>query len=383
MLDVLEQLLDVKCDERSLRKPMSARLCILRVFALRGPCLSFRELFNEYKRGGKGYFRRVLSFLVERGFVKEVGGGMYCLTVKGLSIAQRDPPCPTLFLAGADNALKVALNLDFRPLNWLLSAGRYWRGGRFVYSSDFRLARSLGGLLFLDSGAQQFYSKFRGSGYPYTARQYLDFALTVRADLIATLDLPLDILTSRGLSVEEGIRRTVELGVEVVALAESLGVQGKVVPVLQGYSDPSQWLESVDLYRQHGITPQKFKVWGVGSLCMARNSRLVEGVIRAVRRVLGGEARIHVFGISMNSLRKVYDIIDSYDTSAWVYWAKMDGAVLVWSSRKRAFIHLRSRDNHRYHTEDLMELNLKNILEMHRNLCQLKHNAPTILTFTR
>jgi hypothetical protein len=371
MLDVLEQLLDVKCDEKSLRKPMSARLCILRVFALRGLCLSFRELLNEYKRGGKGYLRRVLSFLVERGFVKEVGGDMYCLTVKGLSITQRDPPCPTLFLAGADNALKVALNLDLRPLNWLLSAGRYWRGGGFVYSSDFRLARSLGGLLFLDSGAQQFYSRFRGSSYPFTPRQYLDFALTVEADLVATLDLPLDILTPRGLGVGEGIKRTVELGVEVASYAENMGALDRVVPVLQGYNNPSQWLECLDLYKQHGITPRRFRLWGVGSLCMVRGHRLVKDVVTAIKRALGDNSKIHVFGISMDSLRKVYSLIESYDTSAWIYWAKIDGAVLVWSSRRRAFIHLQSREGRRYDTEDLLEVNLRSILEMHRDLCQL------------
>jgi tRNA-guanine family transglycosylase len=254
-------------------------------------------------------------------------------------------------------------------LNWLLSAGRYWGGGRFVYSSDFKLTRSLGGMLFLDSGAQQFYSRFNGS-YPYTTRQYLDFALTVGADLIATLDIPLDIVVPRGLSVWEGVRRTVELGVEVIDLAESVGALDRVVPVLQGYSDPSQWLECLDLYRQHGVMPQKFKLWSIGSLCMAKSSKLVEEVVTAVRRALGGEVRIHVFGISMDSLRRVYNLIDSYDTSAWVYWAKMDGAVLVWSSRKKAFIHLQARDGRRYDTEDLMEVNLKNVLEMHMNLCQ-------------
>jgi hypothetical protein len=140
--------------------------------------------------------------------------------------------CPTLFLAGADVAIRVALGLNVRPLNWLLSAGRYWDGVRFNAGLDAVYARRLGGLLFLDSGAQQFYSKFNHS-YPYTPKQYLDFALNIKADLIATLDLPLDILAPRGLSVEEGVRRTVELGVEVVALAESLGVRGKVVPVLE------------------------------------------------------------------------------------------------------------------------------------------------------
>jgi tRNA-guanine family transglycosylase len=307
--------------------------------------------------------------LEEKGFIKRVDENTYCLTVKGYAITQLDPQCPTLFLAGADRALRVAVESGARPLNWLLSAGRYWGGGRFVYSSDFKLTRSLGGMLFLDSGAQQFYSRFNGS-YPYTTRQYLDFALTVGADLIATLDIPLDIVVPRGLSVWEGVRRTVELGVEVIDLAESVGALDRVVPVLQGYSDPSQWLECLDLYRQHGVMPQKFKLWSIGSLCMAKSSKLVEEVVTAVRRALGGEVRIHVFGISMDSLRRVYNLIDSYDTSAWVYWAKMDGAVLVWSSRKKAFIHLQARDGRRYDTEDLMEVNLKNVLEMHMNLCQ-------------
>jgi hypothetical protein len=62
----------------------------------------------------------------------------------------------------------------------------------------------------------------------------------VKADLITTLDMPLDILTPRGLPVVEGIRKTVEYGVKVVAHAERLDVLDRVVPVLQGFDDPSQ-----------------------------------------------------------------------------------------------------------------------------------------------
>jgi hypothetical protein len=277
--------------------------------------------------------------------------------------------CPALFLAGADAALKVAVESGIRPLNWLLSAGRYWSGGRFRQSEDFERTRSLGGLVFLDSGAQQFFSKFRGDRYPYTPAQYLDFALNaVKADLIATLDLPLDILAPRGLPVAEGIRRTVEYGVDVVALAENLGALDRVVPVLQGFDGPSQWLECLDLYKQHGITPQRFRLWGLGSVCMMRSPRLVEGVVSAVRGALGG-AKIHVFGIAVNALRRVFRLVDSYDTSAWVYWAKKDGAVLVWSRRRGAFIHLQARDGKRYSTEDLLEVNLRQLLEMHGDLC--------------
>jgi hypothetical protein len=272
-------------------------------------------------------------------------------------------------LAGADAALRVAVESGVRPLNWLLSAGRYWGGGRFRHSKDFEMARSLGGLIFLDSGAQQFYAKFKGDRYPYTPAQYLDFAINVvGADLVATLDLPLDILAPRGMPVAEGIRKTVEYGVEVVALAERRGVLDRVVPVLQGFDDPSQWLESLDLYKEHGITPQRFKLWGVGSICMMRSPRMVEKVLSAVGKALG-DVKMHVFGISMNALRRVFSLIDSYDTSTWVYWAKVDGAILVWSRRRRAFIHLQARDGKRYPTEDLMEVNLRQVLEMHGDLC--------------
>jgi queuine/archaeosine tRNA-ribosyltransferase len=254
-------------------------------------------------------------------------------------------------------------------LNWLLSAGRYWSGGGFRRDKDFEVARSLGGLVFLDSGAQQFFSKFRDR-YPYTPAQYLEFAINaVKADLVATLDLPLDILAPRGMPINEGIKRTVELGVETVALAEKLGVLERVVPVLQGFDDPLQWLESLDLYKEHGIAPQRFRLWGVGSICMMRSPKAVEEVLAAVRRALGSGVGIHVFGISMNALRRVFGIIDSYDSSAWVYWAKKDGAVLVWSRRRGAFIHLQVRDGKRYATEDLMEVNLRQMAEMHRNLC--------------
>lgn len=273
-------------------------------------------------------------------------------------------------------ALRVAAESGVRPLNWLLSAGRYWNGGEFRYSSNFEVARSLGGLLFLDSGAQQFYSKFNGLDYPYAPKQYLGLALKVGADYVATLDLPLDILVPRGLPVASGIKRTVELGVETIALAEDAGILDKVAPVLQGYNDPSQWLECLDQYREHGVTPQRFKYWGLGSLCMARSTRLVESVVKAVRQVLGSDGKIHVFGISMSSLRRVYSLIDSYDTSAWVYWAKADGAVLVWSRRRKVFIHLSPREGRRYRTEDLIELNLKSLVEMHRDLCLLKITKP-------
>jgi len=368
MWELIKKLNGIDC-EKSYGRAMGARICVLEIYIRKhSSCLTREEIADEFRRGTKGHLSKVLKYLEEIGILRK-SGRTYCLTLAGLAITQTDPPCPEIYLAGADVALRVAVESGIRPLNWLLSAGRYWNGGKFRQDGDFEAVRSLGGLVFLDSGAQQFYAKFKGGGYPYTPAQYLDFALNVvGADLIATLDLPLDILAPRGLPVAEGIRKTVEYGVEVAALAEKLGVLDKVVPVLQGFDDPSQWLESLDLYRQHGITPRRFGLWGLGSICMMKSPRLVESIVSEVKRALGG-AKIHVFGISMNSLRRVFRAVDSYDTSAWVYWAKKDGAALVWSRRRGAFIHLQARDGKRYSTEDLLEANLRQIIEMHKDLC--------------
>jgi len=276
--------------------------------------------------------------------------------------------CPALFLAGSGTAIDAAIGSGVRPLNWLLSAGTYYRGGKFRESTDFEKARSLGGLLFLDSGAQQFYRDFKGFDYPYSDKEYLEFALKAGVDYIATLDLPLDILHPRGLPIGEGIRRTVEHGVELIALAEDLGVVDKVVPVLQGFDDPSQWLESLDLYKSHGVTPQRFRYWGVGSICMMRSPPLVHEILSAVRQAMP-DVRIHVFGISMNSLKRVFHLINSYDTSVWVYHAKMDGRVYIWSHRRGAFMRLKVGYVHAYGTADLMEANLRQVLTMHEDLC--------------
>jgi len=277
--------------------------------------------------------------------------------------------CPVLFLAGSSTAIDAAIGSGVRPLNWLLSAGTYYRSGKFRESTDFEKARSLGGLLFMDSGAQQFFTKFDNKmDYPYSDRDYLEFALRVGVDYVATLDLPLDILHPRGLLIGEGIRRTVEHGVELIALAEDLGVVDKVVPVLQGFDDPSQWLESLDLYKSHGVTPQRFRYWGVGSICMMRSPPLVHKILSVVRKALP-DARLHVFGISMNSLRRVYHMINSYDTSVWVYHAKMDGRVYVWDPADKAFMRLKVAYWHSYGTAKLMRANLTQILTMHEDLC--------------
>jgi len=289
-----------------------------------------------------------------------------------------------LFIAGHDVALRVGekvfrevlpkLGIQLK-LRWLVSAGIYWSGSRFNMSEHERkFFTTVVDEVFVDSGAQQFFTKFRGFNYPYTPRAYVEFAIGVNARYIATLDLPLDILTPRGLPVQEGIEKTVELGVKVIDEYEKLMLENThndppiVVPVLQGYNSPSQWLECLDLYKQHGICPSRYRYWGLGSICMMRSPRLVKSIVEAVRKELGTEIKLHVFGISLNALRQVIHLIDSYDTAAWVYWAKMDGAVLVWDPTNKRFVHLQVRHNYEYPTITLMQLNLMQLVLMHLTL---------------
>jgi hypothetical protein len=273
-----------------------------------------------------------------------------------------DPPLLKVYLAGASTALEALRS--FPGIPFLLSAGLYWSGDKFRFEGDLSFASEI----FMDSGAQQFFTKFKSSVYPYTPAEYLNFASRIGADLIATLDLPLDILTPRGLSVTKGIRKTVEYGVQIFAYAEKKNLTEKIVPVLQGYDDVNQWLESLDQYLAHGI---KAKVWGIGSLCMAKSKRLVRSVVNSVAKRLK-DSRIHVFGLALDSVREVYKNIDSFDTAAWVYWAKMDGVVFVWDSINRRFIHLQARDGKRYDTLSLMRANIDAIFSMVRHLNNLK-----------
>ena len=340
------------------------------------------ELLLEYEEGltareiaehlGKdlrkySYLFRHLGALREAGLVLK-RGRRYVLKDRQRVARLLDPPKLKLYWAGHDPAPKILAEV-FGKAPLLLSAGTYWLSNKFSLDRALRDAR-VALELFLDSGAQQFYRKFRGRDYPYSERRYLDFALKLGADLVATLDLPLDILVPDGrITVREGIERTVYHGVELLDLAEDIEVDGlKIVPVLQGFNSPEQWLECLDLYRDHGIDSD---IWGVGSLCMARSRRLIYSVLASLRRALGSDRRLHVFGLSLNALRDVYMLINSFDTAVWIYWAKMDGAVLVWDPVELSFVHLQARDGKRYDTRRLLRINALQLYAMLETLNSL------------
>ena len=326
---------------------------------LGGGCLGFSDIVSGLGVDA-GVVRRVARWLVLAGVLVRRGRA-YCLGDGVLVDRLLSARGLRLYWAGRPPATRVLGELWGRvPL--LLSAGLYWSSGGFNLAAA-SAAAAVASELFVDSGAQQFYRRFRGAEYPYGPREYLGFAAALGADYAATLDLPLDILVPRGsLGVWEGVRRTVEYGVGVYAAWEDMGLEDLViVPVLQGYDDPAQWLECLDQYREHGV---ESRVWGVGSLCMTRSPRLALRVLSALRRRLGDSALLHVFGLGLGVLRSVFWLIDSFDTAAWVYWAKIDGAVLVWDPVESSFIHLTARRGYRYDTVRLMRANALQVKAM-------------------
>ena len=298
-----------------------------------------------------GHFKAMESLIILNNFIKDIGIHIYNFSRK--------------YLHGF-------------PV--LLSLGVYWNSSKFITP---KIPRDIISKLFIDSGAQQFYNKFNKPYYPYTPRDYIEIAMKLNPDFIATLDIPLDLVfPKRIMGIKEGIKKTVEYGIECISIAEKYNIMEKIVPVLQGYNNPEEWLECYDLYKEHGID-KKFKVWGIGSLCTAKRKSLVVDVISNIRKKVGKEIKLHVFGLSLNLLRYVYDKINSYDTSVWVYWSKMDGALFSTFPKnhkgklKLRFMQFKSRKKHLYDTVELMALNALNVL-IHNEILNLFKSFTTI-----
>jgi hypothetical protein len=74
-------------------------------------------------------------------------------------------------------------------------------------------------------------------------------------------------------------------------------------------------LRSISLYKEHGIL-DKFDYYAMGNLCVENDVEIMYKTLRIVREALP-DKKIHVFGLRLNALKKVYWLIDSFDTTAW------------------------------------------------------------------
>ena len=88
-----------------------------------------------------------------------------------------------------------------------------------------------------------------------------------------------------------------------------------LIPIQGWNKNPKSVLRTISLYKEHGII-EKFNYFAVANLCVESNVEIMYQTLKLVRNVLP-DKRLHVFGLRLNALKKVYYLIDSFDSTAW------------------------------------------------------------------
>jgi hypothetical protein len=108
------------------------------------------------------------------------------------------------------------------------------------------------------------------------------------------------------------IERTVE---NVLKYTEQYKSIPWLIPIQGWYRNPKSVLRSIALYREHGIL-EKYDYYAVGNLCVENDVEVTYRTLRIIREALP-DKKVHVFGLHLAALRKVYWFIDSFDSMAW------------------------------------------------------------------
>lgn len=125
------------------------------------------------------------------------------------------------------------------------------------------------------------------------------------------------ILDKTGLTVEEHQRRTIG---SYIRLRE---LQPKIpwVPVLQGYK-PSEYITHIEMYEDYGINLRSLPLVGIGSVCR-RQSSDVDEAEAIIREVSSDGIRLHAFGFKTTGLVRCAHLLESADSMAWSYEARV------------------------------------------------------------
>lgn len=118
-----------------------------------------------------------------------------------------------------------------------------------------------------------------------------------------------------GLTTAEHQRRTLANFLE---LRELLGPL--VIPVLQGWDGPDEYLRHVEAYLAAGVDLEAEPIVGVGSICRRRQDERITAVLRALQPL-----RLHAFGVRSRALRHNAAWLASADSLAWSSRARYKG----------------------------------------------------------
>jgi len=108
------------------------------------------------------------------------------------------------------------------------------------------------------------------------------------------------------------LERTVE---NVLKYTEQYKSIPWLIPIQGWNKNPKSVLRSIALYREHGIL-DNYDYYAVGNLCVENDVEIMYKTLKLIREALP-DKKIHVFGLRLNALKKVYWLIDSFDTTAW------------------------------------------------------------------
>jgi len=207
---------------------------------------------------------------------------------------------------------------EFEPMNGekvMISAGSAWNNpgeGFTAWIPDFDE-------LFVDSGGFQVASNW--GEYPFSPREYMDWAESIGADYVAGMDLACE----RGLGdtdVSERMERTIQNQIEQMETFEEGNYSFELVPIVQGSTETNQYLESVDRLKDHDLIEDYM---GVGSLCMRKSVNEIYEIVKSVKKEI--DSRLHLFGVKISVLkdRRFWGLFHSSDTAAWKFMPRHSG----------------------------------------------------------
>lgn len=131
------------------------------------------------------------------------------------------------------------------------------------------------------------------------------------------------MLTKTGKSVEEHQILTCENFAYLRTQAPDL----PFIPVLQGWM-PNDYLQHAKMYAEYGVKLSEESTVGVGSVC--RRAK-VDGMKQVFNNLSDDGLRLHGFGLKQDGIKLFGDSLQSSDSMAWSFGARMAGRKGVYS----------------------------------------------------
>jgi hypothetical protein len=88
-----------------------------------------------------------------------------------------------------------------------------------------------------------------------------------------------------------------------------------LIPIQGWNKNPKSILRSIELYKEHGIT-DKFDYFAIANLCVEPDTQLIYKTVALGKQKLP-DKKLHVFGLKLNALKHIYNLIYSFDSLAW------------------------------------------------------------------